>query len=86
MCDVDSGKPEAYTKPFCDFLTENPTIFHAVEYFKTKLEKLGFVELPARDDWKAKIKAGGKYWSRGMGARSSPLPSGPSTCRAMAWP
>jgi hypothetical protein len=35
-------KPEEYTKPFCDFLTENPTVFHAVDYFKTKLEANGF--------------------------------------------
>lgn len=34
--------PEAYTKPFCDFLTENPTVFHAVSYFEEKLEKAGF--------------------------------------------
>jgi len=34
--------PEAYTQPFCDFLTENPTVWHAVSYFETKLEKAGF--------------------------------------------
>jgi hypothetical protein len=34
--------PEAYTQPFCDFLTENPTVFHAVSHFETKLEKAGF--------------------------------------------
>lgn len=34
--------PEAYTKPFCDFLTENPTVFHAVDYFEKKLEKAGY--------------------------------------------
>jgi hypothetical protein len=34
--------PEAYTKPFCDFLTENPTVFHAVDYFEKKLSKAGF--------------------------------------------
>ncbi len=34
--------PEAYTQPFCDFLTENPTVFHAVKYFEKKLEKAGF--------------------------------------------
>jgi hypothetical protein len=35
-------KAEAYTKPFCDFLTENPTVFHAVDYFKNKLAVNGF--------------------------------------------
>jgi aminopeptidase I len=34
--------PEAYTQPFCDFLTENPTVWHAVSYFEKKLEKAGF--------------------------------------------
>jgi hypothetical protein len=36
---------EEYTKPFCDFLTENPTVFHAVDYFKRKLEANGFLEV-----------------------------------------
>ena len=34
--------PEEYTQPFCEFLTENPTVFHAVDYFEKKLEKAGF--------------------------------------------
>lgn len=38
-------KPEEYTRPFCDFLQENPTIFHAVDYFKAKLAKHGFQEV-----------------------------------------
>lgn len=38
-------KPEAYTRPFCDFLQESPTIFHAVDYFKSKLAKDGFQEV-----------------------------------------
>lgn len=38
-------KPEYFTKPFCSFLTENPTIFHAVDYFKKKMLALGFKEV-----------------------------------------
>ena len=34
--------PAAYTKPFCDFLTQNPTIWHAVGYFEKKLLDTGF--------------------------------------------
>jgi hypothetical protein len=34
--------PEAYTRPFCEFLTENPTVFHAVAYFEEKLSQAGF--------------------------------------------
>jgi len=55
-------KPEAYTKPFCDFLKESPTIFHAVDHFKSKALASGFEELPTREDWAGKLKAGGKYF------------------------
>lgn len=34
--------PEKYTKPFTDFLSENPTVFHAVDYFGKKLSDAGF--------------------------------------------
>lgn len=40
-----ASKPESFTKPFCDFLTDNPTIFHAVGYFKDKLKAGGFTEV-----------------------------------------
>lgn len=48
----DEGKtepesPEKYSKPFCDFLTENPTIFHAVKYFEEKLSKAGYEKVCA---------------------------------------
>lgn len=33
---------EEYTQPFCEFLTENPTVFHAVDYFEKKLVNAGF--------------------------------------------
>jgi len=36
---------EEYAKPFCEFLTENPTVFHAVDYFKRKLKANGFREV-----------------------------------------
>jgi aminopeptidase I len=45
LCATAGVKPEAFTKPFCDFLTENPTVFHAVEYFKGKLADVGYVEV-----------------------------------------
>jgi aminopeptidase I len=38
-------RPEDYTKPFCDFLQENPTVFHAVDYFKSKALKHGYTEV-----------------------------------------
>lgn len=45
LCDVAAGKPEAFTKPFCDFLQENPTVFHTVDYFKRKLNHSGFTQV-----------------------------------------
>ncbi|KAI1659916.1 aminopeptidase I zinc metalloprotease-domain-containing protein [Daldinia decipiens] len=61
-CDILASKPEAFTEPFCKFLQENPTVFHSVGYFKDKLNALDYKELPARDDWSGKLKAGGKYY------------------------
>jgi hypothetical protein len=34
--------PAQYTQPFCDFIGNNPTVWHAVTYFEKKLEKAGF--------------------------------------------
>ncbi|KAM0744043.1 hypothetical protein ACQRIT_001357 [Beauveria bassiana] len=62
LCQVAATKPEAFTKPFCDFLRENPTVFHTVEYCKTKLHSAGYKELPSRESWAGKIHAGGKYY------------------------
>ena len=50
----------AYTKPFCEFLTENPTVFHAVDAGKQVLIERGWTELSERDDWK--IKPSGRYF------------------------
>ncbi|KAL8383188.1 hypothetical protein RB595_006783 [Gaeumannomyces hyphopodioides] len=62
VCAVRDCRPEVFTKPFCDFLTGSPTVFHAVDYFKAKLEEAGYKELPARDDWTGKVKAGRQYY------------------------
>ncbi|KAK9777830.1 putative Vacuolar aminopeptidase 1 [Seiridium cardinale] len=61
-------KPEDYTKPFCDFLQENPTVFHAVDYFKAKASEYGYTELSAREDWSGKVVPGGKYYSTRNGS------------------
>jgi len=69
--------PEAYTQPFCDFLTDNPTVWHAVDYFEKKLEKAGFkkvgssiafsdpaknLQLSERKAWNDELEKGGKYY------------------------
>ncbi|KAG7057346.1 aminopeptidase I zinc metalloprotease [Colletotrichum scovillei] len=68
LCAVAASKPEAYTQPFVDFLSENPTIFHAVSYFKDKLAAAGYTELPARESWTSKVQPGGKYWTTRNGS------------------
>jgi aminopeptidase I len=52
--------PARYTKPFTDYMTNNPTIFHAVDAVAKDLEKDGYKKLSERDTWD--IKAGGKYY------------------------
>ncbi|KAF1943959.1 hypothetical protein EJ02DRAFT_342089 [Clathrospora elynae] len=52
--------PSRYTKPFTDFMTGNPTIFHAVDAVAKDLETDGYKKLSERDSWE--LKAGGKYY------------------------
>jgi aminopeptidase I len=51
---------EVYCKPFCDFLTDNPTVFHAVDSTKEQLKSAGWTELSERDAWD--IKPSGRYF------------------------
>jgi aminopeptidase I len=53
-------RPEKYTKPFTDFMTENPTIFHAVVTVAQDLEKGGYKKVSERDSWD--LEQGGKYY------------------------
>jgi len=52
--------PAAYTQPFLDFMTNNPTVFHAVNYFERRLRSQGFEKLSERELWK--LEVGGKYY------------------------
>lgn len=52
--------PEKYTKPFTDFMTANPTVFHAVDAVAKDLEKSGYKKLSERDGWN--LTQGGKYY------------------------
>ncbi|EXJ60629.1 hypothetical protein A1O7_04782 [Cladophialophora yegresii CBS 114405] len=58
--------PEKYTQPYLHFMTNNPTVFHAVDHFTSKLAKAGYVYLSEREQWK--IKAGGKYYTKRNGS------------------
>ncbi|KAL8950113.1 MAG: hypothetical protein Q9183_007547, partial [Haloplaca sp. 2 TL-2023] len=53
---------KAYTAPFLDFITENPTVFHAVNAIARRLEAHGFIGLSARDAGSQKLEKGGKYY------------------------
>lgn len=54
--DAKDLKPEAFTKPYLDFMTENPTVFHAVDYFKQKLLKAGYAEVSQQPPAQPKTK------------------------------
>ncbi|ERT01018.1 hypothetical protein HMPREF1624_02254 [Sporothrix schenckii ATCC 58251] len=62
ICAWKRGDAATFTKPFLRFITENPTVFHAVGYFEKQLADAGFVKLSARDDWSGTIQPGGKYY------------------------
>ncbi|EME43626.1 hypothetical protein DOTSEDRAFT_72857 [Dothistroma septosporum NZE10] len=49
-----------YTKPFCKFLTDNPTVFHAVDALKQQLKQKGWTQLSERETWD--IKPEGHYF------------------------
>ena len=52
----------AYTAPFLSFLTQNPTVFHAVQHFSHRLSSQGFTKLSEREQWSDKLERGGKYY------------------------
>lgn len=54
--------PEAYAKPYCNFMSSNPTTYHAVDAFATQLEEHGYKFLSERDVWTSELKRGGKYY------------------------
>lgn len=59
---ASSIEPEAYTQPFLSFISENPTVFHAVAYFSNQLSSHGFIKLSERELWTDKLEKGGKYY------------------------
>ncbi|KAL8838950.1 MAG: hypothetical protein Q9176_004756 [Flavoplaca citrina] len=59
---LSTADVESYTQPFLDFITENPTVFHAVDAVAKRLESNGFTKLSGRDQWNGQIKKGGKYF------------------------
>lgn len=54
--------PSEYTLPYVKFMTDNPTIFHAVDSLTKRLEKHGYQYLNERSLWN--VKPGGKYYTK----------------------
>ncbi|CAK7271333.1 vacuolar aminopeptidase 1 [Sporothrix epigloea] len=54
--------PAAFAEPFLEFMSNNPTVFHAVDHFKNELQAAGFKQLNPRADWSLDVKPGGKYF------------------------
>lgn len=57
--------PESFAKPYCEFMSSNPTTFHAVSSFAKQLEEHGYTRLSERDawnTWNTQLKRGGKYY------------------------
>lgn len=49
-----------YCRPFCDFISNNPTAFHTVDFLAGELKAAGFKKLSERDTWT--LERGGKYF------------------------
>ncbi|KAJ5109348.1 Vacuolar aminopeptidase 1 [Penicillium angulare] len=60
--------PGAYSKPYCEFMTSNPTIFHAVDSFSKELEQHGYKHLSERAVWTSDLKRGGKFYATRNGS------------------
>lgn len=65
---AEAFSPGDYTRPYLDFMTNNPTVFHAVDRFTNQLKDAGYEHLSERDLWTSKLKAGGKYYTSRNGS------------------
>jgi aminopeptidase I len=59
---------DPYTQAFIDFIYENPTTYHAAEYFADELTKAGFTYISERVSWKNKLTKSGKYFTTRNGS------------------
>ncbi|KAL2810205.1 glycosyl hydrolase family 71-domain-containing protein [Aspergillus granulosus] len=65
---VESINPADYSQPYCDFMTNHPTIFHAVDGFAKQLESKGYEYLSERELWTSRLQRGGKYYTKRNGS------------------
>ncbi|KAL9023264.1 MAG: hypothetical protein Q9196_007307, partial [Gyalolechia fulgens] len=59
---LSEAKVESHARSFIQFISDNPTVFHAVQELSGNLQSHGFIKLSARDPWSDKIKRGGRYF------------------------
>ncbi|KAL9023904.1 MAG: hypothetical protein Q9196_006891, partial [Gyalolechia fulgens] len=59
---LSEAEVESHARSFIQFISDNPTVFHAVQELSGNLQSHGFIKLSARDPWSDKIKRGGKYF------------------------
>lgn len=59
---LSSKKVEDFAAPFIDFISSNPTVFHAVDWVRQSVEDAGFVRLSEREAWSGKLERSGKYF------------------------
>ncbi|KAL3459835.1 glycosyl hydrolase family 71-domain-containing protein [Aspergillus heterothallicus] len=64
----ESINPADYSQPYCDFMTDHPTIFHAVDGFAKQLEGKGYECLSERELWTSRLERGGKYYTKRNGS------------------
>ncbi|KAJ6155394.1 Vacuolar aminopeptidase 1 [Penicillium chermesinum] len=53
---------EDYAKPYLEFMTSHPTVFHAVKGFSQELEQHGYKQLSERSAWNSELQRGGKFY------------------------
>ena len=54
-------KVEDFAAPFMEFISSNPTAFHAVDWVRQSVEDAGFVRLSEREAWSGQLERSGKY-------------------------
>lgn len=69
--------PEIYTQPYCEFMSANPTVFHAIAAWAAQLESQGYVRLSERDSWANTLQPGGKYYCSRNGSSMIAFAVGP---------
>ena len=60
--------PTAYTKPFLDFISKNPTVYHAIHHFASRLDECEFKELKEHSAWADQVEEGGRYYVKRNGS------------------